>query len=141
MLEQLIDSVESGLKDLGRRLTQPSAYEQWLDEIDRLNFQLQQRTAELTRSQHELAGVKRRLRDNPTAAALLHSRIETMLRNGQAEQAWRTALELDQLRQGLASDGVACPRLEQRCWSLHFHLRQLQRRLDRLLEQSSLPKR
>lgn len=139
MLAQLIDSVESGLKDLGRRLTQPSAYERWLDEVDRLHFHLQQRSAELTRSQHELAGVKRRLRDNPTAAALLHSRIEAMLRSGKTEQAWCTALELDQLRQRLAADGEACPRLEQRCWSLHFHLRQLQRRLDRLLEQPSLP--
>lgn len=139
MLEQLIFSVGSGLKDLGRRLARPSAYEQWLDEIDRLRVQLQQRSDELTRSQHELAGVKRRLRDNPTAAAQLHSRIEIMLRNSQAEQAWRAALELDQLRQGLAADGEACPRLEQRCWSLHFHLRQLQRRLDRLLEQPSRP--
>lgn len=137
MLEQLIFSVESGLKDLGRRLLQPSAYEQWLDEVDRLRFQLQKRSDELTRSQHELAGVRRRLRDNPTAAALQHSRIETMLRNGQAEQAWRACLELDQLRQELTADGEACPRLEQRCWSLHFHLRQLQRRLDRLLEQPS----
>jgi chromosome segregation ATPase len=137
MLEQLIYSVESGLKDLGRRLMQPSTREQLLDEIDRLSVQLQQRCAELTNAQRELAGVKRRLRDNPTAAALLYSRIETMLRNGQTEQAWRAALELDQFRQGLAADQEACPRLEQRCWSLHFHIRQLQRRLDRLLEQLS----
>lgn len=137
MLEQLLSSVESGLKDLGRRLLQPNTREQLLDEIDRLGLQLQQRCAELTNSQRELAGVKRRLRDNPTAAALLHSRIETMLRNGQVQQAWRAALELDQLHQDLAADQEVCPRLEQRCWSLHFHLRQLQRRLDRLLEQLS----
>jgi chromosome segregation ATPase len=137
MLEQLIHTVESSLKDLGRRLLQPRAREQCLDEIDRLSVQLQQRCAELTRSQRELAGVKRRLRDNPTSAALLHSRIETALRKGQIEQAWHWALELDQLRQSLAADQNACPRLEQRCWSLHFHLRQLQRRLDRLLEQLS----
>jgi chromosome segregation ATPase len=137
MLEQLIHSVESGLKDLGRRLLQPSTREQLLDEIDRLSLQLQQRCTELTSSQRELAGVKRRLRDNPTTAALLHSRIETMLRDGQAEQAWSAALELDQFRQGLAADQEACPRLEQRCWSLHFQVRQLQRRLDLLLEQLS----
>lgn len=137
MLEQLIHSVESGLKDLGRRLLQPSRGEQLLDEIDSVSAQLRQRCAELTQSQRDLAGVKRRLRDNPTAAALLHSRIETMLRNGQSDRAWRAALELDQLHQSLAVDAEACPRLEQRCWSLHFHLRQLQRRLDRLLEQLS----
>lgn len=137
MLEQLIYSVESGLKDLGRRLLQPDAYEQLLDQIDCLSIQMQQRGAELTCSQRELASVKRRLRDNPPAAALLHSRIETMLSKGQAEQAWRVALELDQLRRSLADDEENCPRLEQRCWSLHFHVRQLQRRLNRLLEQLS----
>ena len=108
-----------------------------LDEIDRLSAQLHHRCAELTNSQRELAAVKRRLRDNPSAAALLHSRIETLLRSGQSYGAWRAALELDQLRQSFVADREACPRLEQRCWSLHFHLRQLQRRLDRLLEQLS----
>jgi hypothetical protein len=137
MLEQLLHTVESGLKDLGRRLLEPHSREKMLDEIDRLSAQLQQRCAELTTSQRELAGIKRRLRDNPTAAALLHSRIETALRQGHLEQAWRSALELDQLRQGLAADQEAGPRLEQRCWSLHFHIRQLQRRLDRALEQIS----
>ena len=137
MLEQLVHSVESGLKDLGRRLLQPHSREKMLDEIDRLSAQLQQRCTELTTSQRELAGVKRRLRDNPSAAALLHSHVETMLRNGHLQQAWRGALELDQLRQRLAVDQENCPRLEQRCWSLHFHIRQLQRRLDRLLERVS----
>lgn len=137
MLEQLLHSVESGLKDLGRRLLEPSSREKLLDAIDGLSAQLQRRCAELTASQRELAGVKRRLRDNPPAAALLHSRIESALRNGRSQQAWRDALELDQLRQSLAADQAACPRLEQRCWSLHFDVRQLQRRLDRVLEQIS----
>ncbi len=137
MLEQLIYSVESGLKDLSRCLLKPDAREQFLEEMDRLNIQLQQRRAELARSQHELAGVKRRLRDTPTDAALLHSRIETMFRNGQTEKAWNSALTLDLLRRSLADDQAACPRLEQRCWSLHFHIRQLQRRLDQILEQLS----
>ena len=137
MLEQLIYSVESGLKDLGHRLLQPNAREQLLDEMDRLNVQLQQRRAELTIAQRELAGIKRRLRDTPTEAALLHSRIEALLNDGQTGKAWSLALTLDLLRRGLADDQQACPRLEQRCWSLHFHIRQLQRRLDRLLEQLS----
>lgn len=138
MLEQLVQSVESGLKDLGRRLLQLSSRERLLDEIDSLSAQLQQRCAELTASQRELAGVKRRLRDNPTTAALMRANIERTLKHGHPEHAWRGALELDQLRQCLAADQEACPRLEQRCWSLHFNIRQLQRRLDRLLEQLSL---
>ena len=137
MLEQLLFSVESGLKDLGRRLLEPSTREQLLDDIHALRAQLQRRCAELTTSQCELAGAKRRLRDNPSRAALLHSHIETVLRQGCSQQAWCAALELDQLRQSLRADQEACPRLEQRCWSLHFDVRQLQRRLDRLLEQFS----
>lgn len=137
MLEQLLHSVESGLKDLGRRLLAPSPCQKMLDEIDRFSAQLKQRCTELTTAQRELAAMQRRLRDNPTAAALLRSHIEMALRHGCSEQAWRAALELDQLRQSLADDQQTCPRLEQRCWSLHFHIRQLQRRLDRTLEQIS----
>lgn len=137
MLERLVHSVESGLKDLGQRLLQPSAHERLLGEIDSVSAQLQQRSKELTRSQRELAALKRRLRDTPADLALLHSHIETMLKNGQTSRAWSAALTLDTLRHGLAGDREACPRLEQRCWSLHFQVRQLQRRLDRLLEQLS----
>lgn len=137
MLAQLLNTVEWSLKDLGRLFFPPHSRERQLDEIDRLSAQLQQRCAELTRGQRELAGIKRRLRDNPSAAALLRSRIETLTRKGQSEQAWQAALELDQLRQRLAADEEACPRWEQHCWSLHFHIRQLQRRLDRVLENLS----
>jgi hypothetical protein len=76
--------------------------------------------------------MKRRLRDNPTAAALLHSRIETAIWQRHLDQAYRAALELDQLRQTMASDQEACPRQEQLCWSLQFLIRQLERRIDRL---------
>jgi DNA repair exonuclease SbcCD ATPase subunit len=137
MLEELVQSVESGLKDLGRRLLQPSPREQLLDEIHLLTAQLQARRDELNRSQQDLAGLKRRLRDNPTAAALLHARIESTLQNGRPNQAWCAALELDQLRQALAADQEACPRVEQRCWSLHFAVRQLERKLKRLHEKLS----
>jgi chromosome segregation ATPase len=135
MLERLVNSIESGLIDLGRRLSQPSPREQLRDEIDRLTGELRERHAELSRSRNELAAMKRRLRDNPTVAALLHTRIETALRARQSDRAWSSALELDQLRQSLASDAEACPRLEQMCWSLQFLLRQLERRLERLHEQ------
>jgi hypothetical protein len=135
MLEKLVQTVESGLLDVGRRLWQPDPRERLLDEIDRLTLELRDRHQELTRSRNELAGMKRRLRDNPSAAALLHSRIESALRARQGEAAWRGALELDQLRQTMASDRDACPRLEQTCWSLQFLIRQLERRLTRLQEQ------
>jgi CII-binding regulator of phage lambda lysogenization HflD len=135
MLERLVHTVESSLLDLGRRLCQPSPREQLRDEIDRLTAQLRQREAELTRARMDLAALKRRLRDNPSVAALLPSHIELAVRNHQPERAWRYALELDQLRHSLAADQEASPRLEQTCWSLQFLVRQLERRLDRLSEQ------
>jgi hypothetical protein len=135
MLERMVDTLEASLADLGRRLWQPSTRERLHEEIDRLTLEMRERHADLARSQTELAALKRRLRDNPTAAALLHSRIETAFRSRQPEQAWRWALELDQLRQSLASDQEACPRMEQACWSLQFLIRQLQRRIARLQQQ------
>jgi chromosome segregation ATPase len=135
MLERLVHSVESGLLDLGRCLMQPGVRERLQDDIDRLTEEMRQRHAELNRSRTELGDLKRRLHDNPSAAALLHSRIEFAIRNRQSDRAWRYALELDQLRQTMASDQVACPRLEQTCWSLQFLIRQLERRLARLQEQ------
>ena len=135
MLERLVHSVESGLMDLGHILLRPGPREQLLDDIDRLTDELRKRHAELTRSRMELGGLKRRLRDNPTAAALLHSRIESAIHARQSDRAWRCALELDQLRQTIASDREACPRLEQTCWSLQFLIRQLERRVARLQAQ------
>jgi hypothetical protein len=135
MLERMVDTLEAGLADLGRCLWQPSPRERLHEEIDRLTLEMRERHADLARSRTELAVLKRRLRDNPPAAALLRSRIETALRVHQTEQAWRWALELDQLRQSLASDQDACPRVEQMCWSLQFLIRQLERRISRLQEQ------
>jgi chromosome segregation ATPase len=135
MLEQLVHTVESSLLGLGRHLWQLSPREQLQEDIDRLTAQLRQRREELTHSRIELGAVKRRLRDNPTEAALLHSRIETAIRDRRLERAYCRALELDQIRQTLAADRTACPRLEQTCWSLQFLIRQLERRLNRLQEQ------
>ncbi len=135
MLERMVETLEANLADLGRRLWQPSTRERLQEEIERLTLEMRERHEELSRSRTELANLKRRLRDNPTAAALLHSRIETAFRPRQPEQAWRWALHLDQLRQSLASDQEACPRMEQTCWSLQFLIRQLERRIARLQQQ------
>lgn len=134
MLEQWVHSVESGLRELGRQLLRPDPREQVRDEMDRLLAQLRERRAELDRARLELAAMKRRLRDNPTEAALLHSRIESAIRVRHLAEAYRYAIELDQLRQTLTSDETACPRLEQTCWSLQFLLRLLERRIARLQE-------
>jgi chromosome segregation ATPase len=131
MLEELVQTIESRLEDLGRQLW-CSPREELQEMIDQLAGQLQAHRDALHRSQRELTAARRRLHENPAAAALLHSRIENALANRQPEQAWKQALELDRLRQTLTDDQKALPRLELTCWSLQFLVRQEERHLTRL---------
>jgi predicted nucleic acid-binding Zn-ribbon protein len=135
MLEQLVNTVESGLADLGRRVCAPSRRERLEDEIERLSTELRGSQTDLERLRSELIALKRRIHENPSVAALLHSRIEAALSERRPDQAWQHALELDRLRQGMVADQETRPRLEQVCWSLAFHVRQLERRLARLQKQ------
>jgi hypothetical protein len=135
MLDELVNTVESGLANLGRRLCAPSTREQLHEEVERQSAELRGHRADLERLRGELIALKRRLHENPSAAALLHSRIEKAVADRRPDQAWQYALELDKLRQSLAADLVTRPRLEQVCWSLDFHIRQLERRLAGLQRQ------
>jgi hypothetical protein len=131
-LEQLVHNVESRLLGLGRLFLQPDPRTRWQEEIDELSEELHQRRLALARAVEERDIARRRLSDNQTAAVLLPSQIESCIRQGRADQAWRHALELDEVRQTLAQDRDALPRLDQTCWSLDFLIRQFERRLARL---------
>ena len=131
-LEQLVHHVESRLVGLGRRLLRPDPRTQLQEEIDEVLDELRQRRQALARSVQERDAARRRLSDNQTAAVLLPSQIESCVRQGRADQAWKYALELDEARRALAEDRDALPRLDQTCWSLDFLIRQLERRLARL---------
>jgi hypothetical protein len=132
MLEQLVYALESRLLQLGRSLwpLDPRARRQ--AEAERLLKVLQQRQRLLADTQAELDTVGERLTRNRTAAALLTAQVESCLHRGVSPQAYPHALELDRLRPALAADETALPRLEQRCWSLQFQVRQLERRLDKI---------
>src|SRR5262249_24430500 len=105
------------------------------EEADRLADLLQQRQALLSRGQEELDTLRRRLTRNRTSAVLLEAQIESCVHRKVPEQAYPHALELDKVRESLAEDEAALPRLEQRCWSLQLQARQLERRLARVQEE------
>jgi hypothetical protein len=134
MLEELVHNVESRLLDLGRLLLRPDPRGQAQGEGERLAAELCERRAALQRACNERATAQRRLKDNQKLVACLPGLIQSCLRRRQPEEAWRHALELDRARQAVPQDEAALPRLSQVCWSLHFQVRQLERRLARLHE-------
>jgi hypothetical protein len=135
MFEHWIYKLEMRLLQLGQLLWPPDLRVRRREEADRLTEQLQQRQALLSRSQAELDTARRRLTSNRTAAVLLTAQIESCVHRGVPDQAFAQVLELDRVRQSLAEDQAALPRLEQRCWSLQFQARQLERRLARVQEE------
>jgi hypothetical protein len=137
MLEDLVHNVEARLLDLGRRLLEPGAATRPPDEGERAAAELRDRRLALQRACTERAAMQKRLKENQKLVACLPGLIQTCLRREQGEDAWRHALELDRARQAVAEDEAALPRLGQVCWSLHFQVRQLERRLASLRPQSS----
>jgi hypothetical protein len=129
MLEDLVHNVEARLLDLGRRLLEPPAPVKAQDQAERESAELRERRTALQRACTERAAVQKRLKDNHKLVACLPGLIQTCLRREQPEEAWRHALELDRARQAVIEDEAALPRLSQVCWSLHFQVRQLERRL------------
>ncbi len=129
MLDDLVHNVEARLLEMGRRLLEPGPQPKAQDEAERAAAELRERRTALQRACTERAAVQKRLKDNQKLVACLPRLIQTCLRHEQAEEAWRHALELDRARQAVAEDEAALPRLSQVCWSLHFQVRQLERRL------------
>ncbi len=134
MFEQFVYSLETQLMKLGQRLWSPDARSRQFEEADDLIGRLQKRQELLSRSQCELDAARRRITSNRTSEALLVSQIESCVHRGVPQQAYPHALELDRVRQALAEDQTALPRIEQRCWSLQFQVRQLERQLARVQE-------
>ncbi len=132
MLERWVQSVESGLWSLGRRLWRADDKEQLRDEVLQASDDLRKRHDALKKAQAELEAMRRRIGENQASAALLTAAVDNSLNRGAGERAWRLALELDRVRRQLADDQARLPKEEQRCWSLDFQLRHLERRLARM---------
>ena len=134
-LERLVHAFEARLLNLGRRLWRPDPLAGLHDRLDRVEADLCDRRARHAVCEAEREAAERRLGDNQTAAALLTCQVESCLRRGSPELAWRQALELDRLRAKIAEDQKALPRHEQAAWSLGFQIRQLEREHARLRDQ------
>jgi hypothetical protein len=135
MLEQFIHSLESRLLKLGQFLWRPDTRASRLEEAEHLIDQLQKLQGRLSSEQGELESTHRRLTRNHTAAVLLVAQIESCIHRGVPDQAYPHSLELERVRQALAEDRAALPRQEQRCWSLQFQVRQVERRLAHVQEE------
>ena len=134
-LEDLVQSVESRLLRLGRLFWRPEPLASLYDALDRNEVQLQARRRELAAAE-ERSGrrLHRRLTDRRATSDLLSAQVEAAYAGGQADRAWRLALDLDRVRQGLAEDEKRLHPLDQVVWSLGFAVRHLERERKRLEE-------
>jgi hypothetical protein len=131
-LEELVHSVESRLLGLGRLLWRPDPAALLQDALDRNEVQAGSRRRELAAAEAELASLQRRIDDRRAAIDLLVAQIEAARTAGQADRAWRLALDLDRLRQELSEDEKRLKPVTQVTWSLGFAIRQLERERSRL---------
>jgi hypothetical protein len=138
-LEQIVHRVEARLVGLGEALLRPNPRQELREAIADLEALVGLRSRALAEAEADRDATRQRLEENEAAAALLPSQIESSARRGKQSQALRQALELERLRQTVAEDHKALPRLEQTCWSLAFNLRQLERQLARLRDQLGKP--
>lgn len=134
-LEQLVHQVESSLAGLARALWRPDPVAELREEIAQVVRDLRDRQAALARVQSARSAGEARRRHNQTSAVPLPSQIRFALHQGQGDQAWQQALELDRIRQELAEDREALPRLEREESGIQFHIRLLENRLRRLQDQ------
>ena len=131
-LESIVYTLEEQLRLLGRQLVAADPHAPVQEEIDRLNEEEHTLERGLKRWQLDLLAARKQLNDRQMTAALLTTQIQTSLYQGQGADAYRLALDLDQLRQQIAQESALLPRLEQTCWSLQFRIRQLRRLRDDL---------
>jgi hypothetical protein len=133
-LEDLVQSVESRLLGLGRLFWRPDPAAALYDALESNEVQLQSRRRELAAAEEQRAALVRRLNDRRAAVDLLAAQVEAASAGGHADRAWRLALDLDRVRQGLADDEKRMHPLDQVVWSLSFAVRHLERERTRLQE-------
>jgi hypothetical protein len=132
MLEQWVQSVETRLWSLGRRLWRGDEKTRLREEVLSASDDLRQRHDRLKKARAALEEMRKRIGGNQANAALLTAAVDNALKRGAGDQAYRLALELDRARRALAEDQARLPKQEQLCWSLDFQFRHLERRLARM---------
>jgi hypothetical protein len=130
-LEQLFQSVESRLYDFGRRLCKDPLAEA-REEAEQVAAALRDRQAALRRCREELAELRCRVKLHEAKAALLASRVESYVHVYDGSKAFQHALELDDLRRGLADDRAGLRQALRREGAYLERIRELEKRLGEL---------
>jgi DNA repair ATPase RecN len=107
-----------------------------LVEIEQLERRLESATAELERLDRSLDQARARLTGLEHLARKLSERVETFVRVGDQEHAWKEALELDKLRNSLGSERRHFNHQRQSYQVQRTHLQQLERQLAVLRQES-----
>jgi hypothetical protein len=102
-LEQIFQSVESGLFNFGRNLCRDRRAEV-REEAEEVGEKLRRERAALRRCRDEMAQLRQRVRANEERGALLASRVESFLYVHDGTSAYDHALELDNARRRIADD-------------------------------------
>jgi hypothetical protein len=135
-LEQLFQSVESGLFNFGRNLCR-DRHAEVREEADGVSERLRRERAALRRCRDEMALLRQRVRAGEERASLLASRVESFLYVHDGSSAYDHALELDHIRRRIADDRDGLRRalrFERECLEA---VRDLERRYDELQDQLS----
>jgi hypothetical protein len=134
-LDKILENVESRLVRVGHALWKTDRKADLRLEADQVADELQQRHAALENAAADRSDLQRLIKQNQNAIEVMTGHVQACLTYGHGDQAWQFALQLDGLRQQVATDQARLPKLEQVCWSLQFQIRQMERQLARLQQQ------
>ncbi|HLN28635.1 MAG TPA: hypothetical protein VK395_12905 [Gemmataceae bacterium] len=131
-LNQFILTVGTELQELLWRDVPQKALAEEIDELER---QIQESTAEADRYQASTHQLRKDLADKELRAAWLTERVEVYLHVKDQPNAWRHALELDQLQQTISAERLKLRRRQRAYSDQRIHIRRLAERQASLLEE------
>jgi phage shock protein A len=134
-LERLVQTFEARVFALGRKLWRTDPRTQLREDVQHTSTDLEDRRAALDRCRIDIDGLRKRINGNQAAVARLTAQVETALARGEADEAWRAALDLDRAHQELADDQGRLPQREKLAAAIELQIRFLTRRLARLQDQ------
>ncbi len=139
-LERIVYTLEEQLKLLGKQLVQSDPRGPLYEELARLEEEEQNLQRGLGCWQLDLHEARKQVDNLQVKAALLLSRIETLLKQDQLPEAYQLAMELDAVRSEIPEATKRLPPLEQTCWSMQFRIRQLRRQREQVKAQIQQPR-
>jgi hypothetical protein len=134
-LDQLIDTFETRLHALGKRIWPDDPNAAVRAEIEHMSLELQEHVAGAVFFRAAVEETRARIADQEFRAAQLASRIETYVHTGDQARAWRHALELDRVRRFIAADQAGLTEAEKAHRLHRFHIDRLEPRLEELQAQ------